>query len=204
MAMEVVMEKKEEKEKKKRKVAWGITGSGDRLVETVEIMKEIRKQYQNDVDIIVYLSKAGDQVVKYYRLFNDLKENFDRIRVEVNPNSPFLAGQLQLGKFEFLLIAPATSNTVAKISMGIADSLLCNAAIMGLKAFVPFYIMPSDYEEGMIVTKLPDGRDMKLRIRKEDVEHVKKLAGMDDVFILEKPEEIHQVFKKHFKPKEAR
>jgi archaeoflavoprotein AfpA len=195
------MEKKEEK-KKKRKVAWGITGSGDRLVETVEVMKEIRKQYQNEVDIIVYLSKAGDQVVKYYRLFNDLERKFDRLQVEINPNSPFLAGQLQLGKFEFLLIAPATSNTVAKISMGIADSLLCNAAIMGLKAFVPFYIMPSDYEEGMIVTKLPNGRDMKLRIRKEDVEHVKKLAGMDDVFILEKPEEIRQVFKKHFKLEE--
>jgi archaeoflavoprotein AfpA len=201
MAMEVVMEKKEEK-KKKRKVAWGITGSGDRLVETVEVMKEIRKQYQNEVYIIVYLSKAGDQVVKYYRLFNDLERKFDRVQVEINPNSPFLAGQLQLGKFEFLLIAPATSNTVAKISMGIADSLLCNAAIMGLKAFVPFYIMPSDYEEGMIVTKLPNGRDMKLRIRKEDVEHVKKLAGMDDVFILEKPEEIRQVFKKHFKLEE--
>jgi len=198
MAMEVVMERKEEK-KKKRKVAWGITGSGDRLVETVEVMKEIRKQYQNEVDIIVYLSKAGDQVVKYYRLFNDLKEDFDRVQVEINPNSPFLAGQLQLGKFEFLLIAPATSNTVAKISMGIADSLLCNAAIMGLKAFVPFYIMPSDYEEGMIVTQLPNGRDMKLRIRKEDVEHAKKLAGMEDVFILEKPEEIRKVFKKHFK-----
>ena len=202
MAMEVVMERKEEK-KKKRKVAWGITGSGDRLVETVEVMKEIKKRYQNDVDIIVYLSKAGDQVVKYYRLSNDLEESFDRILVEVNPNSPFLAGQLQLGKFEFLLIAPATSNTVAKISMGIADSLLCNAAIMGLKAFVPFYIMPSDYEEGMIVTKLPNGRDMKLRIRKEDVEHVKKLAGMEDVFILEKPEEIHQVFKKRFNPEEG-
>jgi len=203
MVREVVMEKKEEKKEKKRKVAWGITGSGDRLVETVEIMKEIKKQYQNEVDIIVYLSKAGDQVVKYYRLADNLKESFDRVWVEINPNSPFLAGQLQLGKFEFLLIAPATSNTVAKISMGIADSLLCNAAIMGLKAFVPFYIMPSDYEEGIIVTKLPNGRDMKLRIRKEDVEHVKKLACMQDVFILEKPEEIHQVFKKHFNLEEG-
>ncbi len=204
MAMEIVVRKREEKEKKKRRVAWGITGSGDRLIETVEVMKEIKKQYQNEVDMRVYLSKAGDQVVKYYRLGNDLKENFDRVQVEINSNSPFLAGQLQLGKFEFLLIAPATSNTVAKISMGIGDSLLCNAAIMGLKAFVSLYIMPSDYEEGMIVTKLPDGRDMKLRIRKEDVEHVMKLAGMDDVYVLEKPEEIHQVFKKHFNPEEAR
>jgi len=31
------------------------------------------------------------------------------------------------------------------------------------------------------------------------VEHVKKLAGMDDVLILEKPEEIYRIFKKHFK-----
>jgi len=198
MAMETMMEKKEKKQK--RKVAWGITGSGDRLVETVEVMKEIKDQYQNEVDIRVYLSKAGDQVVKYYKLVNDLKESFDRILVEINPNSPFLAGQLQTGKFEFLLIAPATSNTVAKISMGIADTLLSNAAVMGLKAFVPLYIMPSDYKEGIIVTKLPNGRDLKLRIRKEDGEHVKKLAGMDDVFILEKIEEIYHVFKKHFKP----
>ena len=197
MALEIVLHKKERK--KKRKIAWGITGSGDRLVETVEVMKETKKKYQDDIDIAVYLSKAGDKVVKYYKLADDLKENFDRILVEIDANSPFLAGQLQTGKFEFLLIAPATSNTVAKISMGIADSLLSNAAIMGLKAFVPVYIMPSDYKEGIIVTKLPNGRDLKLRIRKEDVEHVKKLAGMDDVFILQEPEEIHRIFRKHFK-----
>lgn len=198
MALEIVMRKKEGK--KKRKIAWGITGSGDRLVETVEVMKETKKKYQDDVDIGVYLSKAGDKVVKYYKLVDDLKEDFDKILVEIDANSPFLAGQLQTGKFEFLLIAPATSNTVAKISMGIADTLLSNAAVMGLKAFVPVYIMPSDYKEGIIVTKLPNGRDLRLRIRKEDVEHVKKLAGMDDVLILEKPEEIHRIFEKHFKP----
>jgi archaeoflavoprotein AfpA len=191
------MHKKERK--KKRKIAWGITGSGDRLVETVEVMKVTKKKYQDDIDIAVYLSKAGDKVVKYYKLVEDLNENFDKISVEIDANSPFLAGQLQTGKFEFLLIAPATSNTVAKISMGIADTLLSNAAIMGLKAFVPVYIMPSDYKEGIIVTKLPNGRDLKLRIRKEDVEHVKKLAGMDDVFILQEPEEIHQIFRRHFR-----
>jgi len=196
MVTEVMVRKKEEK--KKKQVAWGITGSGDKLAKTVEIMKEIKKNYGDEVDIKVYLSKAGDQVVRYYRLTNDLKENFDRILVEIDSNSPFLAGQLQSGKFEFLLIAPATSNTVAKISIGISDTLLCNSAIMALKAFVPVYIMPSDYKEGLVVTKLPDGRDLKLRIRKEDVEHAKKLADMDHVSLLEKPEDIYQVFKKHF------
>jgi len=185
-------------EKKEKKVAWGITGSGDRLVETVEVMKKIKKRYANDVNVSVYLSQAGDQVAKYYRVTNDLKEHFSRVWVEINPNSPFLAGQLELGKFEFLLIAPATSNTVAKISLGIADSLLSNAAIMALKGFVPVYIMPSDYKEGIAATKLPDGRTLKLRIRREDIEHVHELGNVPDVFLLEKPEKIYEVFKKHF------
>ncbi|MEM3726371.1 MAG: archaeoflavoprotein AfpA [Candidatus Bathyarchaeia archaeon] len=179
-------------------MAWGITGSGDRLIETIDIMKKIKVQYQGDVDINVYLSKAGDQVIKWYKLGNTLKENFNKVFVEINSNSPFLAGQLQTGKFEFLLIAPATSNTVAKISIGIADSLISNAAIMALKAFVPVYVMPSDYKEGVIITKLPDGKDLKLMARKEDVEHVIKLAKMKGVTIIEKTEDIHQIFKKHF------
>lgn len=194
---------KNQEAKKKKKVAWGITGSGDKIVETVKIMQKIKKQYEATVDITVYLSKAGEQVIKYYKVADDLKENFQKIWVEINANSPFLAGQLQTGKFEFLLIAPATSNTVAKISTGIADSLLSNAAIMALKGFVPVYIMPSDYQEGIITTKLPNRRNQKLRIRKEDAEHVKKLAKMQDVFLLEKPEEIQKVFNKHFKPEET-
>lgn len=197
--MAVVLEKRYEKRKKRLdKVAWGITGSGDRLVETVEVMKEIKNQYQHEVDIRVYLSKAGNKVLRYYKLMDHLRESFSGILVEIDANSPFLAGELQTGRFEFLLIAPATSNTVAKISMGIADTLLSNSAVMGLKAFTPVYIMPSDYKEGITTTKLPNGRDLKLRIRTEDVKHVKKLADMNDVFILETPKEIKQVFKKHF------
>lgn len=188
----------EKKQKKKKRVAWGITGSGDRLTETIETMKQIKNQYQDNIRITVYLSKAGDQVVKFYGLFNDLKGNFDKTRVEVNSNLPTLAVQLQSGKIEFLLIAPATSNTVAKLANGIADTLLTNAAIMALKAFVPVYIMPCDYEEGVTVTQLPDGSKMKIRVRKEDVEHVKKLGAIDGIFILEKPEAILQVFQKHF------
>ena len=190
-----------EKKRKKKRVAWGITGSGDRLREVVETMKQIRKQYQDDTQITVYLSKGGNQVLNFYSLFKGLKENFDKIRVEVNSNVPTLAVQLQSGKIDFLLIAPATGNTVAKIATGIADTLLCNAVIMALKAFIPVYILPCDYKEGVTVTQLPDGREMKIRVRKEDVENVQKLADMDGVHILEKPEEIHQVFQKHFKPK---
>ncbi len=190
----------ETKQNKTKRVAWGITGSGDRLLEVYEVMKQIKKQYEDNLRITVYLSKAGDMVVKYYRLFKALQEDFDKTRIEFNSNMPTLAVQLQSGKIEFLLIAPATSNTVAKIATGISDTLLTNAAIMALKAFVPVYILPCDYKEGVTVTQLPDGSEMKIRVRKEDVAHVKKLATMDGLYIIETPEEIPKVFQKHFKP----
>jgi archaeoflavoprotein AfpA len=188
------------KQKSMKRVAWGITGSGDRLLEVYDVMKQIKKQHEDDLRITVYLSKAGEMVVKYYRLFKLLQEEFDKTRVEFNSNMPTLAVQLQSGKIEFLLIAPATSNTVAKIATGISDTLLTNAAIMALKAFVPVYILPCDYKEGVTVTQLPDGSEMKIRVRKEDVAHVKKLATMDGLHIIETPKEIPKVFQKHFKP----
>ncbi|NPV61535.1 MAG: archaeoflavoprotein AfpA [Methanotrichaceae archaeon] len=182
----------------KKKIAWGITGSGDRIVETVEVLKELQKQYEDALDIRVFVSRAGEQVIKYYKLFNDLEKNFDKVWVEINANSPFLAGQLQVRRYEFLLLAPTTSNTVAKISLGLADSLLSNAAIMAQKAFVPTYIMPCDYKPGIITTILPDGSEMKLRIRKEDAEHVQRLRQMEDVQVIETPQEIPSVFEKYF------
>ena len=142
-------------------------------------------------------------MIHFYGLAKDLKETFGKVRVEVNSNIPTLAVQLQSGKIEFLMIAPTTANTVAKIAAGIADTLLSNATIMSLKSFVPVYILPCDYKEGVTVTQLPDGSEMKIQVRKEDVERTKKLAAMDGIVIVEKPEEIHNVFQKHFKTEKA-
>ena len=102
-------------------------------------------------------------------------------------------------KYEFLLIAPGTSNTVAKLATGIGDTMLTNAAIMSLKAFVPVYIAPTDYEVGTVYTKLPNGKDMKLRVRKEEVEQVNKLRQMEDIHVLEGPPKIREPFQKHFR-----
>jgi archaeoflavoprotein AfpA len=183
---------------KKRKVAWGITGAGDKIADFIEIMKKIQKEYADTVEIQVFLSKAADLVLKYYNLETDLKQNFQKVSVELNSNAPFLAAWMQMRKYEFLLIAPATSNTVAKIANSIGDTLLTNAAIMSLKAFVPVYIAPTDYKEGTVYTKLPNGKEMKLRVRKEEVEQVKKLEHMEDIFVLEGPQKIREVFKKWF------
>ncbi|HLC00095.1 MAG TPA: flavoprotein, partial [Candidatus Bathyarchaeia archaeon] len=84
------------------------------------------------------------------------------------------------------------------IANGIGDTMLTNAAIMSLKAFVPVYIAPTDYREGVVYTKLPNGKEMKLRVRKEEVDQVKKLDCMEDVYVLENPQKIPEVFKKWF------
>ena len=161
-------------------------------------MRALQAQYHERVAIAVYLSKAGCQVAERYQVLTLLQKSFPRVQVEVDANTPFLAGAVQVGAFDFLVIAPATSNTVAKIAIGIADSLLSNAASMALKAFVPVYIQPSDYEEGVTVTTLPDGRELRLKIRREDVAYVKALTAMEGVSVLGALDDLRQVFHRHF------
>jgi archaeoflavoprotein AfpA len=183
---------------KKRKVAWGLSGAGDKIAEIIEIMKGIKSKYEETVDMHVFLSKAAETMLKFYGLEDDLKKNFSKVFVELNANSPFLAGWMQIHKYEFLLIAPGSSNTVAKIALGIGDTMLTSAASMSLKAFMPVYIMPVDYEERILYTKLPNGEDLKLRVRKEDADNVRRLKQMEDVYVLEDPQKIPAVFEKWF------
>ena len=180
---------------KKRKVAWGITGAGDKIIEYLKVMETVKEKYSEILDIHVFVSKAGETVLKFYQLEARLRQSFEKVHIELNANAPFLAAWLQMGKYEFLLIAPATSNTVAKIANSIGDTMLTNAAIMSLKAFRQVYVAPTDYKEGICYTKLPNGKEMKLRVRKEEAAQVDKLREMDGIHIIEGPEKIEEIFK---------
>ena len=179
---------------KKRKVAWGITGAGDKIQEIIETMKDLKKQSEDILEIDVYISKAGETMLKFYRLDEELKNNFTKVTVEMNSNAPFLAGMVQSRKYEFLLIMPASSNTVAKLVNGIGDTLLTNSALMSLKAFVPVWVMPVDFKESVVYTKLPNGKEMKLRVRKEEADQVRKLEQTEDVRVFENPAKVHEGF----------
>ncbi|MGA2386373.1 MAG: archaeoflavoprotein AfpA [Candidatus Bathyarchaeia archaeon] len=179
---------------KKLKVAWGITGAGDKIAEIVEVMKDLKKQSEDKVEIDVYISKAADTMLKFYRLDGEIKKNFPKVMVEINANSPFLAAWMQSGKYEFLLIAPCSSNSVAKIVNSISDTMLTNAALMALKAFQHVWILPTDYRESVVSTLLPNGKEMKLRVRKEEADQVRKLEATEDVTVFANP----QKMKEHF------
>ncbi len=184
----------EEVKVKKLKVAWGITGAGDKIAEILEVMKDLKKQSEDMLEIDVYISKAGETMLKFYHLDEELKKSFAKVVVELNSNSPFLAGMMQNQKYKFLLIMPASSNTVAKLVNGIGDTMLTNSALMSLKAFVPVWIMPVDYKESVISTKLPNGKEMKIRVRKEEADQVRRLEGTEDVRVFENPAKVREGF----------
>ena len=66
----------------KKKVAWGITGSGDEIKEILDKMIDLRDKFR-DVDIRVYVSKSGEQVLRMYSIFDDLQAAFPVVKVEI-------------------------------------------------------------------------------------------------------------------------
>jgi len=184
------------------KLAWCVTGSGDKFKETLRVMRGLKEEHGESLKVEVFTSKAGAQVAKYYKVADQLQECFDKHWVEVDANTPFLAGRLQLGDFDAVLVAPATSNTVAKIAHGISDTLVTNSAIQAVKGYVPVYIMPVDYHEGVTTTILPNGRTLKLKVRKEDAENVRKLEAMEGIHPFERPEGIPGIVAELMKPRE--
>ncbi len=179
------------------KAAWGITGRGDDIRQILEAMKRVKEAY-DQVDIRVYVSKSGEQVLRMYLLWDELTRSFGRVQVEKSPNTPFLAGDLQSGKYDFFIVAPTTSNTTAKIALGLGDSMISNAVNMATKAGVPVYILPCEIGEASTETVLPDGRVLKLRIRKIDSDHIKSLEALEGVHVLSDAREIIEVFEDNY------
>lgn len=176
-----------------KRIAWGITGSGDMIKETYDVMVDIKKK--TDLEFMVFLSKEGETVLKWYRMWNDIQRDFTNFKTDAGPNSPFIAGPLQVGFYDLLLVAPATANTVAKIVNGIADSLVTNTVSQTAKGDTPIYILPVDQVKGTIKTITPTGKALELKMRNVDVSNSERLAQMENITVLQSPEEIYDVIR---------
>jgi archaeoflavoprotein AfpA len=174
-----------------KRIAWGITGSGDLIKETYDIMVDIKKK--TDIEMMVFLSKEGEVVMKWYRMWDDIQRDFPNFKTEGGPNSPFIAGPLQVGHYDALIIAPATANTVAKIVCGIADTLVTNAVAQTAKGETPIYILAVDQKRGTVKTASPEGRQMVLKMREADVSNSEKLAQMENITVLKSPDDIYDI-----------
>jgi archaeoflavoprotein AfpA len=175
------------------KVVWGISGSGDKMPETVAAMAAVRERL--DLAITAAVSIAGVRVLRWYKLTETVEEIAHSVKIEKEANSPFITGPLQIGQYDCLLVAPATANTVAKIAHGIEDSLLTNAVGQTAKSTTPIYVMPVDLRPGTTVTMRPGGERLELKIRAIDVENTNRLRGMEGITVFESPSEIEGILR---------
>ena len=174
------------------KIVWGITGSGDLLQEVTNQMEELSSKKK--IEITTCLSKAANMVVAWYRLKGRIKKISKSYLVELDSNTPFIAGPLQVGKYSSFLVAPATANTVAKIVHGIADTLITNAVAQAQKGGTPVIILPSDQKNREKITILPEGKKMKINIRKIDILNINKLKNINNIKVLQSPEDIKKIY----------
>lgn len=138
------------------KIAWGITGAGHLLEESVNMLYELSK----DHEVTVLLSGAGEEVLKMYGLFNKVKSITggyyrELVREDDQRFSFPMTGRFSLGKYDLLVVSPTTSNTIGKIVNGIADTLITNAVAQAGKGGVKTCIIPVDLESGDVETVLP-------------------------------------------------
>ncbi|WP_088336437.1 dihydromethanopterin reductase (acceptor) [Methanopyrus sp. KOL6] len=139
------------------RIGWCITGAAHFLVESFKVMKEVSREHR----VSAFLSEAGEEVVRMFGLWEDLREicpgGFYRevfTQSDEGASCPII-GRFALGKYDLLVVSPATANTVAKIAYGIADTLVTNAVAQAGKGDVPVWVVPCDYEEGKVRTITP-------------------------------------------------
>ncbi len=178
------------------KFAWGITGSGDEIKDILDVMIHFKENHPK-VETRVYLSKSAQQVLTWYKIYDKITNTF-KVKIETNPNTPFLAGELQSGKYDFILIAPTTSNSTTKIALGIGDSLISNAVNMAVKAEVPVFVYPCEVGEEEKVTILPNGDELKLAIREIDARYIDVLEKDPGIHVLKNVVEIKQILNKYY------
>lgn len=133
-------------------IAWGITGAGHLLKESIEVIELLLSK---GVEITVYVSRAGFEVLKFYGLLNKLKKLIsssfpNEIVFEHEEGFSFpKSARVYTGIYDFVIISPTTFNTLAKIVHGISDTLITNLVSHALKSNTPVYLVPSDkpYEQ---------------------------------------------------------
>jgi len=131
----------------RKRVLWCLTGSGSFMH---ECSKGIAELARSGIDVEVCLSRAGEEVAKMYGVLSDLQAMGIKVLLERSSSGLEVAGRVASGRYVAIVVAPATSNTVAKIVLGVADTLPTIAASQALKNRLPLAILPSDYGDTVV------------------------------------------------------
>lgn len=165
----------------KQRLAWAITGSGHYLRESLEILQTIE-------DADVFLSRAAAEIIQQYGFQSKIEATGRKVYQDKTASSVPVE-MFYEGKYHTLVIAPATSNTIAKMAYGFSDSLVTNLYAQAGKTRVPSIIFACDTvpEEGSssIISEAPRDNMVKVYPRQIDLDNVKKLAQFEVTQVVE-------------------
>jgi flavoprotein len=166
-----------------KSIAWAITGAGHTLEECIQVLLKHER-----VDI--FLSRAADEVLRQYKLHLRIDVPSIRIYREGKASSP-LVGRLFGGTYSVLVVAPATSNSVAKFVHGISDTLVTNLFAQAGKSRVPIIVYPTDLTPEMDSSG-SHREPLKVYPRPIDLENTAKLRAFAGVDVVGNREELEQ------------
>ncbi len=157
------------------KIAWGITGAGHLLRETLQMAATLP-------DVEFFASEAGVEVLKVYGVTPPEPPRIDRSA------SALACRGFASGKYALLVVAPATSNSVAKFVYGISDTLISTLFAQAGKCRIPIVVMPTDVEE--VIDTMGATKPMRLYARPVDLENLEKLKKFRGVRVAETPADL--------------
>jgi dihydromethanopterin reductase (acceptor) len=166
-----------------KRIAWAITGAGHALEECVEVL--LKKER-----VDVFLSRAGEEVLRMYNLHTRLNAAKVRIYRETNASAP-LIGRFSAGIYCALVVAPTTSNSVAKFVYGISDTLVTNLFAQAGKSRVPIVVYPTDLAPEMNSIG-PHREPVKVFPRPIDLKNTEKLRALAGVTVVGNREELER------------
>jgi flavoprotein len=158
----------------KPRLAWGFTGSGHYVKECLEVAKLLP-----DVDL--FLSNAAAEVLNMYgHELSALRTHFRIFRDNTASAAP--VGLFYHGQYHTFVLAPATSNTVAKCVFGISDTLITNVFAQAGKCRVPSIVFACDTEPALL-SETPS-EWVTVYPRQIDLENVEKLKTFEAVDVV--------------------
>ncbi len=158
---------------------WALTGSGHYFKECLALLRQL-----DEVDLFV--SRAAAEVVRMYKQELSLPSSVCVFRDTTASAAP--VGAFYYGVYHTLVLAPATSNTVAKCVFGISDTLATNVFAQAGKCRVPSIIFASDTAPEL-ETEAPKGM-VKVYPRRIDLENTARLKSFADVAVVESVSEL--------------
>jgi flavoprotein len=153
---------------------WALTGSGHFFKECLDMIGALEH-----VDLFV--TRAADEVVRMYKQELALPKSARIFRDTTASAAP--VGYFYYGVYHTLVLAPATSNTVAKCVFGISDTLATNVFAQAGKCRVPAIVFACDTAPEL-ETEAPKGM-VKVYPRRIDLENTERLKSFEATQVVE-------------------